>query len=145
MLFSRLQAMGLRGVEALRLMRTRTVMVSLIGRTLRVHEGYADAPDHVLAAIVTFATARDRAKRNAARDLILAHDVERAPASRRKEQPRAGDDRAAGRGAEVETDELDGVHKNPGQPRSPGSAWKAVACSFYPPPRHEDCDVTPGW
>lgn len=90
-LFSRLQAMGLRGVESLVLMRTRTVMVSLIGRTLRVHEGYADAPDEVLHAIVTFATVRNRAERNAARDRILAHDVERVPAARRRETPRTGD------------------------------------------------------
>src|SRR5262245_55469228 len=57
-LFSRLQDMGLRGIDTLVLMRTRTVMVSHIGRTLRVNEGYAEAPDRVLLAIVAFATAR---------------------------------------------------------------------------------------
>ncbi len=90
-LFSRLQGVGLRGVEALVLMRTRTVMVSLIGRTLRVHEGYADAPNDVLRAIVTFATSRTKAARAAAKDVILAHDVERAPAVRRTESARPGD------------------------------------------------------
>lgn len=90
-LFSRLQELGLRGINALVLMRTRTVMVSLIGQTLRVHEGYADAPETVLQAIVTFATARNRAVRSAARDAILAHDVERAPAVRRAETARPGD------------------------------------------------------
>jgi hypothetical protein len=90
-LFSRLQELGLRGIEGLVLMRTRTVMVSLIGRTLRVHEGYADAPEPVLRAIVTFATARNRAVRTQARDAILAHDVERAPAVRRAESERPGD------------------------------------------------------
>jgi hypothetical protein len=90
-LFSRLQGLGLRGIETLVLMRTRTVMVSLIGRTLRVHEGYADAPDSVLRAIVTFATSRTRTARAAAKDAILAHDVERAPAVRRAERPRPGD------------------------------------------------------
>ena len=90
-LFSRLQELGLRGIEGLVLMRTRTVMVSLIGRTLRVHEGYADAPEPVLRAIVAFATARTRAARNQARDAILAHDVERAPAVRRAEAERPGD------------------------------------------------------
>jgi hypothetical protein len=90
-LFSRLQGLGLRGIESLVLMRTRTVMVSLIGRTLRVHEGYADAPDAVLRAIVTFATARTRTARAAARDSILSHDVERAPAVRRAERARPGD------------------------------------------------------
>jgi len=90
-LFSRLQELGLRGIDTLVLMRTRTVMVSLIGQTLRVHEGYADAPEPVLRAIVTFATARHRPTRSAARDAILAHDVERAPASRRAEPARPGD------------------------------------------------------
>lgn len=90
-MFSRLQELGLRGIESLVLMRTRTVMVSLIGQTLRVHEGYADAPEPVLRAIVTFATARHRPTRAAARDAILAHDVERAPAVRRGETARPGD------------------------------------------------------
>lgn len=90
-LFSRLQDMGLRGVESLVLMRTRTVMVSLIGRTLRVNEGYAEAPEAVLRAIVTFATARTKAARLAARDEILAHEIDRPPAPRRVEPPRPGD------------------------------------------------------
>lgn len=90
-LFSRLQDHGLRGVDALVLMRTRTVMVSLIGRTLRVHEGYADAPERVLRAVVAFAIARTKTDRQAARDVILAHDVERAPAPRRREAARPGD------------------------------------------------------
>ncbi len=90
-LFSRLQELGLRGVDALVLMRTRRVMVSLIGRTLRVHEGYADAPEPVLRAIVSFAMARTKAARTVARDAILSHDVERAPAARRIEPARPGD------------------------------------------------------
>ncbi len=90
-LFSRLQELGLRGVDGLVLMRTRTVMVSFIGRTLRVHEGYADAPESVLRAVVTFAMARTKVSRAAARDAILSHDVERAPAARRIEPPRPGD------------------------------------------------------
>ena len=90
-MFSRLQQLGLRGIDSVVLMRTRTVMVSLIGQTLRVHEGYADAPEPVLRAIVTFATARHRATRVAARDEILKHDVERAPANRRLEPARPGD------------------------------------------------------
>jgi len=90
-LFSRLQEFGLRGVDALVLMRTRTVMVSLIGRTLRVHEGYADAPEPVLRAVVTFAMASNKAARSVAKDAILAHDVERAPAVRRAEPAKPGD------------------------------------------------------
>ncbi len=90
-LFSRLQDMGLRGVDALVLMRTRTVMVSLIGRTLRVNEGYADAPERVLHAIVAFATARTKAARTAARDQILTFEIDRPPAARRVETARPGD------------------------------------------------------
>lgn len=90
-LFTRLQELGLRGVDALVLMRTRTVMVSLIGRTLRVHEGYADAPEPVLRAIVTFAMARTRVTRSAARDAILEFEIDRAPAARRVEPARPGD------------------------------------------------------
>ncbi|WP_411281449.1 SprT-like domain-containing protein [Gemmatimonas sp.] len=90
-LFSRLEDLGLRGVDALVLMRTRTVMVSLIGRTLRIHEGYAEAPESVLRAIVAFAIARNRAERTTAREAILAFDVERGPSVRRQEPARPGD------------------------------------------------------
>ncbi|MBL0172760.1 MAG: SprT-like domain-containing protein [Gemmatimonadaceae bacterium] len=90
-LFSRLQDLGLRGVETLVLMRTRTVMVSLIGRTLRVNEGYAEAPEPVLRAIVTFATSRTKVARATARDAILQFEIDRAPAPRRVEPPRPGD------------------------------------------------------
>ena len=90
-LFSRLQDLGLRGVESLVLMRTRNVMVSVIGRTLRVNEGYADAPESVLRSIVAFATARTRAERVAAREGILTFEIERPPAPRRVEPPRPGD------------------------------------------------------
>lgn len=90
-LFSRLEDLGLRGVDALVLMRTRTVMVSLIGRTLRIHEGYADAPEVVLRAIVAFAIARNKLERANARDAILAFDVERGPVQRRQEPARPGD------------------------------------------------------
>ena len=90
-LFSRLEELGLRGVDTLVLMRTRRVMVSLIGRTLRVHEGYAEAPESVLRAVVAFAIARSKAERLAAREVILAHDVERAPTPRRQEPLRPGD------------------------------------------------------
>lgn len=90
-LFSRLQALGLRGIDRLVLMRTRTVMVSVIGRTLRLHDDFANAPEPVLRAIVAFATARTRAARAAARDVILQYPVERTPAPRRPDPPRPGD------------------------------------------------------
>lgn len=90
-LFSRLQELGLRGVDGLVLMRTRSVMVSLIRRTLRIHEGYVDAPDHVLRAVVTFAAGRSKAERQMARDVILAHPIDRVPPARRPDAARPGD------------------------------------------------------
>jgi hypothetical protein len=91
MLLHRLHTLGLRTVDTIVLMRTRRVMVSVMGRTLRLHEGYANAPEEVLRAVVTFATARTRAARFAARDVILAHPVDRPAAVRREEPVRPGD------------------------------------------------------
>ncbi len=91
MLLNRLHTLGMHSVDAITLMRTRRVMVSIMGRTLRIHEGYANAPEPVLRAVVTFATARTRAARLAAQEIILAHPVERPPAQRREEPQRPGD------------------------------------------------------
>lgn len=54
-----------------------------------MNEGYADAPEPVLRAIVTFATARTKAARTAA-DAILQFEIDRAPAPRRAEPARPG-------------------------------------------------------
>lgn len=89
-LYSRLQELGLRDVDRLVLTRTRTVMVSLIGRSLRIHEGYTEAPESVLRAVVAFAQAPSKAQRTQARSVILSFDVGASPA-RRKEQARPGD------------------------------------------------------
>jgi hypothetical protein len=90
-LLQRLRLLGLRGIDTVTLMHTRRTMVSVAGTTLRVHDGYALAPEPVLRAIVTFATARTRAARAAARAVILAHPVDRPPPSRRAEPLRPGD------------------------------------------------------
>lgn len=90
-LLHRLHTLGLHSVDTITLMRTRRVMVSLMGRTLRIHEGYANAPEPVLRAVVTFATARTRAARLAAQSVILAHPVDRPAAQRRDEPARPGD------------------------------------------------------
>lgn len=90
-LLNRLHALGLRGIDSVALMRTRRVMVSVIGSTLRIHEGYTTAPEPVLRAVITFATARTRTARLAARDMILAHPVDRPPVQRRAEPARPGD------------------------------------------------------
>lgn len=89
-LFSRLKDFGLRGVDSLVLIRTRTVMVSVIGRTLRMHEGYAEAPESVLRAVVAFVDARAKADRAIAKRILLSYDIGAVPV-RRKEQLRSGD------------------------------------------------------
>ncbi|HWJ23959.1 MAG TPA: SprT-like domain-containing protein [Gemmatimonadaceae bacterium] len=81
-LLRRLRALGLRagdgGIERLRLTRNRTVMVSFRRGELRVHRGYLDAPEPVLAAVVAFVQARTRRQRAAAQRVILAHPTLRA-------------------------------------------------------------------
>ncbi len=113
MLLHRLHTLGLRTVDTIVLMRTRRVMVSVMGRTLRLHEGYATAPEEVLRAVVTFATARTRAARFAARDIILAHPVDRPAAVRREEPVRPGDasllNRLADAHAELNTQHFGGT------------------------------------
>lgn len=91
MLLNRLHTLGLRTVDSITLMHTRRVMVSLAGRNLRIHEGYVNAPEPVLRAVVTFATARTRAARLAAQEIILAHPVDRPAAQRREEPVRPSD------------------------------------------------------
>ncbi len=93
---SRLEALGVRPIERLRLTENRSVMVSFSRRReLRVHRGYAHAPDEVLRAIVRFvAPGAPRILRNAARREIVAFHatLERPPAARRRrERERPGD------------------------------------------------------
>ena len=78
-----LQAHGLRGVRALVFTRNRRTMVSLGGGVLRVHAAFVDAPVPVLQAIAVFATTRTRARRNAARELIVSYPIPLRPPSRR--------------------------------------------------------------
>jgi SprT-like family len=86
-----LQSHGLRGVTTLVFTRNRRTMVSLASGVLRVHEGFVSAPSHVHTAIATFATSRNRAKRSAARDIIVAHPVPIRPAARRPAAQHADD------------------------------------------------------
>jgi len=97
-LLFRLRSLGLAQVERLSLHRNRTVMVSLTPRgELRLHAGYAYAPDAVLEAIARFlrrGTRRaDRIRHKAA---LLAFPVEEyAPSSRplrRRSEPAAPGD-----------------------------------------------------
>lgn len=92
----RLTRLGLRPVSAIRTHTNRTVMVSLSAQlVLRLHRGYAHAPDRVLSAIVRFLDPRlPKAQRRRAEQEFLAFPVEqyapRAPA-RAIERPRPGD------------------------------------------------------
>ncbi len=71
-LLGRMRDLGLRRVDRCTLTRNRTVMVSVGGVELRVHEGYLDAPEPVLRAIVAFVQGRTRADRRAAQRTIIA-------------------------------------------------------------------------
>ncbi|MDX2120729.1 MAG: SprT-like domain-containing protein [Gemmatimonadota bacterium] len=94
-LYDRLRAAGLPAVPRFETHRNQQVMLSwLPGRRLRIHEGYAAAPDEVLRAIVKFLTPGvRRASRVAARQVFLSFPVERhaPPRSRRPPRPRPGD------------------------------------------------------
>jgi SprT-like family protein len=93
---TRLQALGLRDVERVLTHTNQTVMLSLNRRTLRIHRGYAFAPDDVLKSVVRFLNPRvPRALRRAAEREFLefpahayAPALERPP---RREQARPGD------------------------------------------------------
>jgi hypothetical protein len=96
LLAHRLKLLGLREVGSVRTHTNRTVMVSLSARgELRLHQGYASAPDRVLRAIVRFLNPRlPRAMRRLAEREFLGFPVELyAPTPRRAgaERPRPGD------------------------------------------------------
>lgn len=85
----RLYRLGLEPGTFVELTRNRTVLVSWHPVTgLRLHAGYAWAPDEVLAAIVIFLRRRvSRAERLAARRRFLGFPVDRhAPSRRRRRQ-----------------------------------------------------------
>jgi hypothetical protein len=96
LLAHRLRLLGLRDVDRILTHTNRTVMVSLsASRVLRLHRGYASAPDRVLRAIVRFLDPRlPRAVRRGAEREFLGFPVEEyAPPSpaARLERPRPGD------------------------------------------------------
>ena len=87
-LASRLVRLGLPGATQVITHRNRQVMVSWVaGKSLRVHEGYAHAPDEVIAALVRFlAPGSRRPARLAARRIFLGFPVEQFAPSRPREQ-----------------------------------------------------------
>jgi SprT-like family protein len=97
LLAHRLRLLGLSDIDRILTHTNRTVMVSLgAGRVLRLHRGYAAAPDRVLRAIVRFLDPRltRRVRRGAERE-FLAFPVELyappSPSPMRQERPRPGD------------------------------------------------------
>jgi hypothetical protein len=103
-LISRLRALGLPPFPEIETHRNRQIMLSYVpGRQFRLHEGYAQAPDDVLEAIVRFVTPGvRRATRQHARRTFLAfpaaeHAPSPAPARpRRPPKPRPGDQHLLG-------------------------------------------------
>lgn len=84
----RLHALGVADVREVRVHTNTRTMVSWQRGTLRLHAGYAAAPDSVLAAIVKFLDRRTpRAIRLQARRILLAHPVTEA-VPRDAERPR---------------------------------------------------------
>jgi hypothetical protein len=96
-LAERLEALGLRDLSQLMIHTNRSVMLHLTqARVLRLHRGYAFAPDRVLRAIVRFLNPRvPRALRRAAEREFLAFPVDAYAPSRprmeRRERARPGD------------------------------------------------------
>jgi hypothetical protein len=90
-LVARLRSLGLPPFPQIRTHRNEHVMLSWVpGKVLRVHEGYAAAPDEVLRSIVRFVTPGvRRPARLAARRIFLAFPVdEHAPRPPRPARPR---------------------------------------------------------
>ena len=94
-LLARLRALGLRGLSRCRLTRNRNVMVSFGADEIRVHEGYLDAPDEILAAIVGFVEGRTRADRLRARRRLLEFPIASSGARRRRGRTHPDDARLA--------------------------------------------------
>ncbi|MDH3455330.1 MAG: SprT-like domain-containing protein [Gemmatimonadota bacterium] len=98
LLVTRLERLGLRGVQSVELHENRTVLVSVTERdALRVHRGFAYATDRVLQAIVRFADPGSRrGLRREAQRAITEFPVHRftgPPRRRRTRRPTPGERR----------------------------------------------------
>jgi len=104
----RLHSLGMPAFRGFATHTNRTVLLSVTGRgVLRLHRGYAWAPDRVLAAIVRYVRpGARRATRRAAELEFLAFPVEvhappARPSRRGVERPRPGDDALLARLTEI--------------------------------------------
>lgn len=91
-LLTRLRQLGLERIARTRLTRNRNVMVSFGGGELRVHEGYLDAPESVLRAMVTFVEGRTRGERRAAQRILVAYPIRVLRPATRRERTHADDE-----------------------------------------------------
>ena len=87
----RLTQLGLRDVDRVLTHTNRTVMISLARRVLRVHRGYASAPDRVLRAIVRFLDSRLSRAAGVFLDFPVLLHAPPPPRAFRRERPRPGD------------------------------------------------------
>ena len=81
---AKLATLGLQHVRRIVLTRNRSVLITLKGFELRVHEGFVVAPTEVHVQIVRFVMARRPWERQAAREAIIAY-----PLPRHTKPPRA--------------------------------------------------------
>ena len=90
-LHTRLLRLGLRGVSEVRTHHNRVVMLSLRRGVLRVHAGYAAAPDAVLQAIVRYLKpwSRRAARRQAEQEFLAFPAHEHAPSRPRRPRRRS--------------------------------------------------------
>ncbi len=84
-LLGRLRAGGLERIERIVLTRNRSVIVSVRGTALRLHEAFATAGRAFEEAVVRFVTSRRRDERAAARALLVTLPV--SPGPRRPRAP----------------------------------------------------------
>jgi hypothetical protein len=79
----RLRSLGLQHVRRVVLTRNRSILVSMKGFELRVHEGYVDAPTDVHVQIVRFVMAKKPWERQTAREALVAFPLSRNSRPRR--------------------------------------------------------------
>lgn len=75
LLLGSLRALGLQHIRKVVLTRNRSVVVSMKGYELRLHEGFCSAPREMHEQIVRFVMARRSWERQTARQAILAYEL----------------------------------------------------------------------